>query len=194
MLSILSWNAPSDIPGRRINTMSWRLVCCNILGTNGHDERRMWPLCCVCSMRRVEYRTIWPRWLLDCRGLMVMASGWQSFDRQFKPYLRTFMAAPLRCGLGCRSRTDGRIHWSWAICKINIQNMLICKICKIFISLHGFAYCTYFAYEIYIAPHIETLQLCAQQSPWDQSNRNLTKIHQLITIHGWERMINMQNM
>ncbi len=31
---------------------------------------------------------------------MVMASGWQSFDRQFEPYLRAFMAAPLRCGLG----------------------------------------------------------------------------------------------
>ncbi len=29
---------------------------------------------------------------------MVMASGWQSFDRQFEPYLRAFMAAPLRCG------------------------------------------------------------------------------------------------
>ena len=50
--------------------------------------------------------------LLGCRGLMVMASGWQSFDRQFEPYLRAFMAAPLRCGLGCRSRTDGRIHLS----------------------------------------------------------------------------------
>ena len=50
---------------------------------------------------------------MGCRGLMVMASGWQSFDRQFEPYLRAFMAAPLRCGLGCRSRTDGRIHRSW---------------------------------------------------------------------------------
>jgi hypothetical protein len=48
-----------------------------------------------------------------CRGLMVMASGWQSFDRQFEPYLLAIMAAPLRCGLGCRSRTDGRIHRSW---------------------------------------------------------------------------------
>ncbi len=41
---------------------------------------------------------------------MVKASGWQSFDRQFDPYLRAFVAAPLRCGLGCSSRTDGRIH------------------------------------------------------------------------------------
>jgi hypothetical protein len=29
---------------------------------------------------------------------MVMASGWQSFDRQFEPFLHAFMAAPLRCG------------------------------------------------------------------------------------------------
>jgi hypothetical protein len=29
--------------------------------------------------------------------------------------------------------------------------MRICKICKICIYLHGFAYCTYFPYEIYIA-------------------------------------------
>ena len=65
MLSILSWKAPSDIPGGRINTMSWRLVCCNFLGANGHDEIRMWPLCFVCPMRRVEYRTIWPQVLLD---------------------------------------------------------------------------------------------------------------------------------
>jgi hypothetical protein len=28
-----------------------------------------------------------------CRGLMVMASGWQSFDRQFEPYLRAFGGA-----------------------------------------------------------------------------------------------------
>ncbi len=47
---------------------------------------------------------------------MVMASGWHSFDRQFEPYLRAFMAEPLRCGLGCRSRTDGRIHRSWFFC------------------------------------------------------------------------------
>jgi hypothetical protein len=32
-----------------------------------------------------------------------------------------------------------------------MQNMLICKICKICIYLYCFAYCTYFAYEIYIA-------------------------------------------
>jgi hypothetical protein len=32
-----------------------------------------------------------------------------------------------------------------------MQNMLICKICKIGIYLYCFAYCTYFAYEIYIA-------------------------------------------
>jgi hypothetical protein len=46
------------------------------------------------------------------RGLMVKASGWQLFDRQFQPCLRAIMAAPLWCGLGCRSRTDGRIHRS----------------------------------------------------------------------------------
>jgi hypothetical protein len=34
---------------------------------------------------------------------MVKASSWQSFDRQFEPYLRAIMAAPLWCGLGCRN-------------------------------------------------------------------------------------------
>ncbi len=33
-----------------------------------------------------------------CRGLMGMASGWQSFDRQFEPYLRAFMG-PLWPGM-----------------------------------------------------------------------------------------------
>ncbi len=45
-----------------------------------------------------------------CRGLMVKASGWQSFDRQFDPYPRVIKVAPLRCSLGCRSESDGRIH------------------------------------------------------------------------------------
>jgi hypothetical protein len=45
MFSMLSWKATSDIPGGRITTMSWRLVCCNFLGTNGHDETHMSPLC-----------------------------------------------------------------------------------------------------------------------------------------------------
>ncbi len=31
-----------------------------------------------------------------------------------------------------------------------MQNMLICKLCKICIYLYCFAFCTYFAYEIYI--------------------------------------------
>ncbi len=44
------------------------------------------------------------------RGLMVKASGWQSFDRQFDPYLRAIKVAPLWCSLGCRSESDGRIH------------------------------------------------------------------------------------
>jgi hypothetical protein len=39
-------------------------------------------------------------------GLMVKASSWQSFECQFEPCLRAFMAAPLWCALGCRSRTD----------------------------------------------------------------------------------------
>jgi hypothetical protein len=45
-----------------------------------------------------------------CRGLVVKASCWQSFDCQFDPYnvyLSALMAAPLWCGLGCISRTDG---------------------------------------------------------------------------------------
>jgi hypothetical protein len=33
--------------------------------------------------------------LMGCRGLMVKALGWQSFDRQFEPCLRAIMAAPL---------------------------------------------------------------------------------------------------
>jgi hypothetical protein len=45
-----------------------------------------------------------------CRGLMVKASGWQSFDRQFDPYPRAIKVAPLWCSLGCRSESDGRIH------------------------------------------------------------------------------------
>jgi hypothetical protein len=47
-----------------------------------------------------------------CHSLMVKASGWQSFGRLFEPYLCTFMAASLWCGLGGRSRTDFRRHWS----------------------------------------------------------------------------------
>jgi hypothetical protein len=30
---------------------------------------------------------------------MVKASGWPSYDRQFEPYPRAIMAAPLWCGL-----------------------------------------------------------------------------------------------
>ncbi len=45
-----------------------------------------------------------------CRGLMVKASGWQSFDRQFDPYPCAIKVAPLWCSLGCRSESDGRIH------------------------------------------------------------------------------------
>ncbi len=39
------------------------------------------------------------------RGLVVMAAGWLSLDRQFEPYLRANTVAPSWCGLGCRSRT-----------------------------------------------------------------------------------------
>jgi hypothetical protein len=56
---------------------------------------------------------IWPK--SGCRGLVGKASGWQSLDRQFEPYLRAFTMVPLRCagcGLGCPSRTDGRMHLS----------------------------------------------------------------------------------
>ncbi len=48
--------------------------------------------------------------LEGCRGLVVKASGWQSFGRQFEPCLRAFMPAPVWCGLGCRCRTDGGKH------------------------------------------------------------------------------------
>ncbi len=124
MLSILTWKEPSDIPGGRINTMSWQLVCCNFLGTNGHDERHMWPLCCVCPMRRVEYRTIGPLLLLD----------W---------WIRRVSSRARFC--------SAYFEFICKTCKINMQNMLICKICKICLHLYWFAYCIYFAYEIYIA-------------------------------------------
>ncbi len=39
------------------------------------------------------------------RGLVVMAAGWLSLDRQFEPYLRANTVAPSWCGLGCRYRT-----------------------------------------------------------------------------------------
>jgi hypothetical protein len=42
---------------------------------------------------------------LGRRGLVVMAAGWLSLDRQFEPYLRANTVAPSWCGLGCRSRT-----------------------------------------------------------------------------------------
>jgi hypothetical protein len=45
-----------------------------------------------------------------CRGLVVKASDWPSFDRQFKPYPRAIMAAPLRCGLDADPNFDGIIH------------------------------------------------------------------------------------
>ncbi len=56
-----------------------------------------------------------------CSGLMDNASCWQSFDRQFEPSLRAFMATPFWCGLGCRSRTDGIIHLSWFVPLISLQ-------------------------------------------------------------------------
>ena len=37
--------------------------------------------------------TPWER----CRGLVVKASGWQSFDLHFETNLRAFMAAPMWC-------------------------------------------------------------------------------------------------
>ncbi len=59
--------------------------------------------CCINRRFTLVHFSLW-----GCRGLMVKASGWQSFDRQLEPYLRAFMAAPLWCGLGCRSRIDGK--------------------------------------------------------------------------------------
>ena len=37
ILSIRSWKAPSEIPGGRMNTQSWRLVCCNFFGVIGQQ-------------------------------------------------------------------------------------------------------------------------------------------------------------
>ena len=42
--------------------------------------------------------------------MSVMASGWTSFDLKLEPYTVAFIAASSWCGLGCRFRTDGRIH------------------------------------------------------------------------------------
>ncbi len=64
-LSILSWNAPSEIPGGRMKTISWRFVCFRLLGTKGHEETRICPGCCVCPMTRVEYKTMCPHELFD---------------------------------------------------------------------------------------------------------------------------------
>ncbi len=44
------------------------------------------------------------------RCLVVKASGWPSFDRQFGPYPRAIKAAPLLCGLDAVPNFDGRIH------------------------------------------------------------------------------------
>ncbi len=45
-----------------------------------------------------------------CRGLVVKASDWPSFDHQFGPYPRAIKAAPLWCGLDAVPNFDGRIH------------------------------------------------------------------------------------
>ncbi len=45
-----------------------------------------------------------------CRGLVVKASGWPSFDRQYEPYPRAIKAVPLRCGLDAVPNFDVRIH------------------------------------------------------------------------------------
>ncbi len=44
---------------------SWQLVCCNFLGTKGHEETRIRHGCFVCPMTRVECRTMCPQLLLD---------------------------------------------------------------------------------------------------------------------------------
>ncbi len=154
--------APSDIPGGRINTMSWRLVCCYFLGTNGHDETRMWPLCCVCPMRRVAYRTIWPRLLLD----------W--WIRKVSNRARFCLAYFVEI---CR------------ICKIkliNIQNMLICKKCKKCVHLHGFAYRIYFTYEIYISHSILRLCSYALSSIGGQAHAHcMHTMHAMHTFQNW---------
>ncbi len=56
MLSILSLDSQSEIPGGRINTMSWRLVCCNFFGTNGHEDSHILHQCFVCTIKRMENR------------------------------------------------------------------------------------------------------------------------------------------
>ena len=58
-----------------------------------------------------------------CCGLMVKTFGWQSFDRQFVPYPRSIKVGPLWCSLGCRSRSDGRIHHSRTILLHSIQRL-----------------------------------------------------------------------
>ncbi len=62
MLSILSWKAPSEIPGGLINIISWRFVCCNFFGTNGHEDIRILPWCFVCPIKRVENKQYNPGW------------------------------------------------------------------------------------------------------------------------------------
>ncbi len=47
ILSIRSWKAPSEIPGGRMNTQSWRLVSCNFFGVIGQQEMRICPGCFI---------------------------------------------------------------------------------------------------------------------------------------------------
>ncbi len=65
-----------------------------------------------------------------CCGQVVKASGWQSFDCQFKPCLSTIMAAPLCCGLGYRFRTDGRIHQSLFYLQVRSRGQYVLPMCE----------------------------------------------------------------
>jgi hypothetical protein len=65
ILLILSWKAPSEIPGGRMNTQSWRLVCCNFFSVIGQQEMRIWPGYFTWPIRRVVYRLMCLQVLLD---------------------------------------------------------------------------------------------------------------------------------
>ncbi len=65
------------------------------------------------------------------RGLVVMAAGWLSLDRQFEPYLRANTVAPSWCGLGCRSRTLIAEYISPLFYIISKPNTYYVKLCQV---------------------------------------------------------------
>jgi hypothetical protein len=96
--------------GSSFNRVNWSFILNNwyiqniwhMLYCSDRIFRNMQPICSQSHCKTLNY------W--ECRGLVVKASRWQSFDRHFEPYPRATKAAPLRCGLDAVPNIDGRIH------------------------------------------------------------------------------------